>query len=1251
MGVKGIYFSLDALFASIIIISSILLFSRLYIEEVETTHLSQLSQDMLGTLSELRLSELSNSYVDELVAGGDIKNINHTILEQIGEFWALNESDKAEKLINNLTEDIFPHNLGYSIAIGNEEVYSKNFSSKKELTAARRMISGYEKSKPIKGSTSRAYLKSIQQKKFSSFVYFGGFIGQGNITSFIDDVPSGATMISLTMQLDAAASFDLFINGVQCGSTFNPSGGTMDADEWNLSGCLSSFNAGSRNEFEFDFLSDIENSYIGGGFIKASYTTDEFFNNKSAGKKKEYFPEIDGIINLYSSFYVPGTLNNLTASLHYYVDAGNTSNTLYFTIGNKTVFTTKNLTGEGTINLSNYNLSSQLTFSDLSLKTVPIRIGFENVTFGFIYEGNADVALITDSSGSMAWQMTSSSSGTARNCNDSNYNLSTTTRMSVAKCLDNEFAGDIINTSGNAVGLISFSDSTHGSETVYPTVNTTLLSNTIGTAVPSAGYVASGGTCICCGINSARDILVQGISSTTFIASGASWYYNNLYLTSFPPADLSGDAWYDYTYTNETSWSTANAILGSTNGYVYSPTVTNEIGNSLSGNIYFADLWERYDDTAGAPNDFSSNKLNSTGNTYGIAGANDGWDWDARNGAGPFGSDDDIDYNNVTSGRLNFDNNYNGGGNTCSNNDCSGAYGILINITPEMYTTLNSSGSAYLSFWYDWNDRNGNVFESNDQVWAKAIWNSPSSGAHYLGSDLDAGDNGADATLEVATTENPDNDFSGTFSVDLKNWIEGAGMYYLEIGGKILANDNSEYGTWSFDNIQLVIRNDTDHYFFRKHFTVSSLSQVQTGVLNVLSDDYAHVFLNGQLIDADYTSHDAVQWNRRGRQVDSSYFNLGDNVIAVEVFNSNASAKFDLELLGLNSSRDKAMLVMSDGAANQQCAEQGTGSSIQDAIQAACDARQDWGITVYSVGYSSEADTATLDSIAMCGDGISTTSTNTTSLQEFYQDVASSIVSASRHSQTIEIQGTLEKSILYDDSYIEMNYTPSVQPAQFGEIALNFEEKNFNNCTFNVTIPGNIRIVDALLTSYSSEHWTDALVANGNIVYNLSYFNPDYTSLGDPFIVNIPPNLLGQGTNTFFIRTGDSPSNMTGCSMNNTFIYTAMVEASVSYSEVLEKAEGCHWTIETEEGGALNVDVPSTYSGANSCSYTSSSQSYATDDSISQAVFELLSQLDFDYNGKINVNIQEEDLEIEALWVSQVPYLWGPAIVEVRVWQ
>ena len=674
------------------------------------------------------------------------------------------------------------------------------------------------------------------------------------------------------------------------------------------------------------------------------------------------------------------------------------------------------------------------------------------------------------------------------------------------------------------------------------------------------------------------------------------------------------------------------------------------MGSDLDGFYLIADLWEHGDDANGPPNDFSSNILNTSANTYGIVGANDGWDWDARNGSGPFGSDDDIDYNGAVNQKIEFDNDFGGAGNSCTGSDCSGGYGILINITKEMNEVILGQGEAALSFAYEWDDAVGNNFEDNDQVWVKARWTSPISGAHNLGSSLDAGHSGSDSSVEISAEENPNTNMLGFYTTDISQWIEGEGLYYLEIGGKIITNNNNEHGTWRFDDVGLLIINSTNHYYLRDHFTVADLANAKKGVLNVLSDDQAKVYLNGNLIDSDDRFHEGEYWNRRGIAIEGDLFVQGDNVLAIDLVNHNKSAKFDLELIVLNDSRAKTMMVMSDGVATASTGCPQSGTHQQKAIVAACDAREDYGITVYSVGYSDEADNVTLREIAQCGDGLFTQSTNISALQDFYKDVASSILFASTHSEAVDVGGSADSSILFGDSYIRLNFTPAIEPAQFDEISLLFKERNVKNCTFNVNIPSGVRVVDAKLTSYSSDHWTDFLSVNGNTVYNLSSYSSSYGALGDPCVVEVPGSALVAGNNTFILKTGDDPNNSTGCSSNNTFIYTAAVKASVSYSEVVASADGCLWTVDTEDG-EMQIAIPGDYSGANVCAYGSAGMSYSAGDGAQAAAFDLFSSLDFDGNGKINVDIEAQGLQIESIKVSDVPSLWGPTIAEVRIWQ
>jgi hypothetical protein len=666
--------------------------------------------------------------------------------------------------------------------------------------------------------------------------------------------------------------------------------------------------------------------------------------------------------------------------------------------------------------------------------------------------------------------------------------------------------------------------------------------------------------------------------------------------------------------------------------------------------------------------DFTSG-ISYTANTWGTAGNFDGWDSDY----GIFGrGGGDI--------KINLDPNEDGNqaDNTVatekyiqilagtgwedSNSDCTmaAAAGVELNITQEMYDVL-SSANGEVKLYFDWYlDRYGNI-DDEEAAWVKVQFGTDAS-MTYLGGNKDNSNRPYDASDEVYYCENDAGSYAcpalvqNTSIYDLSSLITGQGSYYLILGGaadEYSDTDCDESFEFRFDNIKIAISNVTDSYYFRKHFNIADLDMVQRGILNVLSDDSITVYLNGNQVYEDLEIHDAEYWNSRGQRISGDNFRLGDNVLAAELTNSDDAAKFDLELLGADNSRDLAIMVMTDGQANYECTphQYSTAQGPIDAIQAACTAREDYGITIYAVGYSDDAAEDTLSDVAACGDGVYVRSSNVTQLREFYQDVASTIVSASRHSQTIEISGNITSSILYPDSYILIDYTPIVSAPQFGEISVIQEEKNFGNCTFTVYIPPDVRVSQAKLTSYSSEHWTDFLSVNGQVVYNLSEYSRNYGPLGDPFLINIPADILLPGNNFFNLTTGDAPDNFTGCSLNNSFIYTAQLQASISYNDVLEKAIGCEWNIEFDDGGSTTVNVPPSYAGSKVCQYTSSQISYDLNDTYDDAMFGLLDNLDFDDDGRIYLNIQEENFIVGAISVGKVPYPWGPAIAEVRVWK
>ncbi len=357
----------------------------------------------------------------------------------------------------------------------------------------------------------------------------------------------------------------------------------------------------------------------------------------------------------------------------------------------------------------------------------------------------------------------------------------------------------------------------------------------------------------------------------------------------------------------------------------------------------------------------------------------------------------------------------------------------------------------------------------------------------------------------------------------------------------------------------------------------------------------------------------------------------GINKAVDDLFNYSSSDKF------------RSIVVMSDGEANRQCSEQGTGNAKQDAIQAACDAYNNHGIIVYAVGFGPSADESTLQAIANCGNG-SYYYANITNLIEVYKQIAQDIIKASYKEQTIVTTGNIS-TILYPDSYIEFNYTKS--PAPYGLI-VTAEKQFYDDYYGNFSVPSGSGVVEVTAISYSGPRWTDNVEINGNSVYNLSLYGSDYTKLGDPHAVVIP-NSYVQPNNTVKITTGVSIFNSTSGSPYNKIISTIKQNAS-SYSAIVAQAEGCIWHLEFEDSTATILNIPASYSGTRHCYYQSTGQNISNDDdAIQLAAYSLLEILDFDLNGKLDIKFTEQNLQISSFEITGIPYIITTE-VQVRRW-
>ncbi|RLG15863.1 MAG: hypothetical protein DRN71_00040 [Candidatus Nanohalarchaeota archaeon] len=1243
---KAIMFTTDALIGmSLLIIAAAIIFSQdasrmPYRYTFEQANV--ISEDFVSMLSSIEFSSVNETLRESIISDTNVSSDDYgeDLVYIIGALWAENSTismSYARQLTQAYIGALIPVGYSYGLFIDDEEIYSDSKGDYGVLSASKRMISGIHEGLPTKGISTRVSISNILSKNTAKFIYFGGFVGEGNITKIFMLPDAVGSVTNVYIEMDAGTNFTMSVNENFAGTYTMSSMVPMYANNWTMPSSYYSLFSPRENTIQINFT-DAQNSYIGGGYIKVAYNTSQMdttmIDLDNGNVSERYgFPGINGFINLYSSFYVPGTLNSMRIYLHIF-----NPYTTFLYVGNTRVY--QNQTNQTQhIYINDTALSSMLNYASMSEATIPIRFGVKNMTgLGF----GSDVVEVTDLSGSM---------GTF------DVQPGNQERIAVAKVCDKEFVDTVLANEGQRVGLIAYGTSTDNSRTVYLTDNNVTLKAMIDGYDHDLSW-----TCISCGVKSATDMLVSTINVTTVVNNGTIWYYNDSYLNTEPPDDSEGRKWYEYNYTLTSEWDTGNGVFGAGSASMPITTLLTTAGSS--GNRTYVNLWD--DNITTIPVSFETG-YNSTANTYGWNMGDDGWDHDLQDNSGPYGYDDNIDYNLVVNGMLEFDTRTGAPArNRCAGYDCSGAYGIQMDITPEAYSILSSSGMAKLSFKYEW-DGNDDPFWNSDEVWIKARWTSPTTGIHYLGSELSSA--GGDTTPEIDFRDNPNNDIPLTNTVHtMTNRIEGPGTYYLEIGGKLLASwwsGSNKWGYFRFDDILLEIKNGTDTYYFRKNFTIDDVNKVGRGFLKVVSDDMADIYLNGELIDADPgPEHDADYWNRI-EFIDRSYFRQGSNVLSAKLYNTIGSTRFDLKLETFNNSRNRAMLIMSDGGANRCFGACPEGAKKQ-AINFACDAYENYGIISHAVGFGvpPSLDEETLQSIADCGRGMYRSSNNADELKQIYQDIANAMISYT--TQRSNITGEYTITTLYPDSYIEYNYTPSVD-LDYGEISLTFDSLTFGETSGNpgvespkngsYWIPPSVEVIDAKATSYSSEFWTSILNVRNETsgwvnVYNLSTYGDDFTKFGDPYIVFMPVSLIGQNqTNYVQINTGTNETYFTGGSPDSKVIYTIKIKGIASYGEISPKADGCEWVVEQYNGNNATIKIPSDYNGTKTCEFSSAQIVYDHDDSIDNAAILLLQQLDVTGDNRIDIAIDQTNINICIIKVTDIPWMWGPAILKLEIWK
>jgi len=142
---KGLFFTIDSILAAGIVFATIIFASSFYAEEQPIFHVSYMSKDLIDTLSAANVQDISNGYIDSLISDGTITNLDNTVLDQIVEFWANNNMERANKTASNVTAPLVPDTYGFSILIDDETIYSRDKPIAKSLASSKKIISGVAK--------------------------------------------------------------------------------------------------------------------------------------------------------------------------------------------------------------------------------------------------------------------------------------------------------------------------------------------------------------------------------------------------------------------------------------------------------------------------------------------------------------------------------------------------------------------------------------------------------------------------------------------------------------------------------------------------------------------------------------------------------------------------------------------------------------------------------------------------------------------------------------------------------------------------------------------------------------------------------------------------------------------------------------------------------------------------------------------------------------------------------------------------
>ncbi|MEK6967711.1 MAG: hypothetical protein AABX51_03715 [Nanoarchaeota archaeon] len=141
---KAQFFSIDVFIAIAIIAIGLFVLYTSKVTPPSPSQTAALSADLMNSFNSLKVYQVDNIYVIQLIKNGNITNLDNTLLQQITQYYLYGMNDIAGNITRNVTVDALPLQYAFSLHINGTLIYQSraNDSRTPNLITTKRLVTG-----------------------------------------------------------------------------------------------------------------------------------------------------------------------------------------------------------------------------------------------------------------------------------------------------------------------------------------------------------------------------------------------------------------------------------------------------------------------------------------------------------------------------------------------------------------------------------------------------------------------------------------------------------------------------------------------------------------------------------------------------------------------------------------------------------------------------------------------------------------------------------------------------------------------------------------------------------------------------------------------------------------------------------------------------------------------------------------------------------------------------------------------------